>query len=270
MADIYRTQASPNWEIESADVVTNQHNIHDRNFDSKYVLTGASSATKRLWIDRLSAPISGSYDNVNTVVISMYSGSYVNWANAYFVIHQNVVPSMTGRISSFSGSLDTLLDKHNGLFVCDLQTNYTLRYIQIEAVNMPVDPQITQVMLLRKHTTSRNHSIKNSHQFPRWYTNVTKLDGSRTLRKSNMRTPIQVFRRFYPLYGAVDITQAYNIVNECVGQVEPFIYTDGLSNDTYICIMSKDEPNINDIEQDHYEMQIEFEELYRIQSGYTY
>ncbi|KKK88398.1 hypothetical protein LCGC14_2743560, partial [marine sediment metagenome] len=52
MAHIYYTQASHDWEVESADITVDQANINDRNFNSTYEVTGASAATKVIWIDR--------------------------------------------------------------------------------------------------------------------------------------------------------------------------------------------------------------------------
>ncbi|KKL07312.1 hypothetical protein LCGC14_2587260, partial [marine sediment metagenome] len=146
---------------------------------------------------------------------------------------------------------------------------YNLRYIQVTIENMPTDPIITQIMLLRKHTTPRNHSIKKSAKFQLWYTTVAQLSGPNDMTYSNFRRPIWIMRNHYPLRGQGDITLGRTIFNDCRGRLQPFLYTDGISNDTYLCKFTKDAPRVIHKEHDHDEITYELAEIYRIQSGYT-
>ena len=269
MSDVFYTQASPNWEIAQADVTTDVHNIHDRNFDSQYELTGADSNNKGLWIDRLSVPISGSYKDIDTVAITMYSGSYVNWNSAQIHIYQNSAAQEGGKLGLNVGNLTSNLDANAGLFMLDLDTDYKLRFVNLRFVNMPADPIFTQVMLCRKHTTARNHSIKESHTWDRFYTKTQQFEGFRSISHSNYQHKIKAFRRHYPLYGTADYVQSQNIVSDSQGMLYPFIYTDGLLSNTFVCQFTKNTFEPKDIEHDHYEIIYEFEEIYRIKPGYT-
>lgn len=270
MSDTYYTQASPNWTISVADVTTDQYNINDRNYDTRYEVTGADGGTMRVYIDRLTTPFSGSYTDIDSIAITMHSGSYTNWDAASFVVLQNAAPSMEGRVGAVSGSCGTYLDANEGVFLMDIAPAYdTLRYVQLEVVGMPADPDITQVMLLRKRTLAHTSSLDKSYQGSRWYTKTSGLAGPHTLRHSNFRKPIQAFRKHYPLYGTADIAKGRYIHEDCRGALEPFIYAEGLTSLTYICTMVKDEPKSKVLEHDHKEIAYEFDEIYRIQSGYT-
>ena len=278
MAHIYYTQASHDWEIESADVTTDQANINDRNFNTTYTVTGASASNKGIWIDRGELPMSGSYGvtskytPIDAIAIIQYSGSYQDWAAGTQQYHffQHVREDETGKLDITAATLSNDLDDNSSIVFKELVTPFTLRYINIRVVNMSADPIITQVMLLRKLELPRISEIGKSHQWPRWYTKTAMLSGPHTLRHSNFRRPIQAFRQHYPLYSAANIANAQGIGKGVRGRLQPFIYQPKTTiADMYICHMSKDKERFIPIEHEHKEIVFEFEEIYRIQSGYT-
>ncbi|KKK87449.1 hypothetical protein LCGC14_2753130 [marine sediment metagenome] len=271
MADIFYVQASHDWEVESADVTVDQTNINDRDFNTTYTVTGASSSDKVIWLDRGEVPMSGSYAPVESIAVMMHSGSKVNWgASAAFNFYQNFEVGTASKVGGTGGTLTSNLDENAGIFFIDIPTTYNLRYIQIVTVSMPVDPIITQVMLLRKRTISRTSAIHKSHQWPTWNTTTAALSGLHTLRYSNFRRPIQAFRQHYPLYSAANIANAQGIGKGVRGRLQPFIYQPKTTiADMYICHMSKDKERFIPIEHEHKEIVFKFEEIYRIQSGYT-
>ncbi|KKL90803.1 hypothetical protein LCGC14_1361660, partial [marine sediment metagenome] len=148
---------------------------------------------------------------------------------------------------------------------------YNLRYIQVTIENMPTDPIITQIMLLKKHTLPRISEIGKSHQWPRWYTKTAMLSGPHTLRHSNFRRPIQAFRRHYPLWGTGEIISAEGIFEDCRGRLQPFIYQPGTAiSEMFICQMTKDQAQFQEIQDQYKEVGFEFDQIYRITSGWTY
>ena len=277
MSDVYYVNASPDWTINTANSTmpaTDVFNVNDRNFSSRYTVTGAVGASLKLVIDRGIIPASGSNGGqipVTHLGIVMYSGSYTNWVtgNPDWHVYQSATPR-TGWQFCGSGVLGvTRLNAATGLYMQTLNRSITHRYVRISAVQMQVDPIITEIMLLSKQDVGKNYTITDSNQYTRWYTKAAVLDGHTSLKHSNFTHPINVFSRSYPLRNFY-VTTGQNIVNYSRGQLHPFIYQDGLTSKKYVCQFTKDEPDVRYVETTDFVIQkMDFEEVYHIKPGYT-
>ena len=269
MADIYYTPAQVDWTIADISVnATTQFNLYDKDFDSQWTATGAVADTEGIWIDRGATVASGSYASVDAVAITFYSGSHTALTGTVS-LHQNTRVDTETTVGAVSGSLSAFFDADKQIFIRDIDDGFNLRYIQILFEGLSVDPTLTQVMLLSKRSV-RNASIRGSHEFPRWYSKDTKLDGSLKRVSSTFIKPVQVFRKHYPLFGDAEITTGINIHNDCRGMQQAFIYQPETAlSSAFICRMTNDTARIVEIEQDNEEQVFEFEEIYKIKSGFN-
>lgn len=269
MADIYYTPAQVDWTITDISVNSStQFNLYDKDFDSQWTATGADAATEGIWIDRGATVASGSYASVDAIAITFYSGSHAALTGT-ISLHENTRVDTETTVGAVSGSLATYFDADKQIFIRDIDSGFNLRYIQILFEGLSVDPTLTQVMLLSKHSV-RNASIRNSHQFPRWFTKDSRLDGSLKRAASTFIKPVQVFRKHYPLFGDTEINTGVNIHNDCRGMQQPFIYQPETAlSSAFICRMTRDTARINEIEHDNEEQVFEFEEIYKIKSGFN-
>ena len=274
MSDIFYTPAQTDWIVTASGPPPdsdNRFNLYDRDFDSQWEVTGASSATQAIWLDRGEIPVSGSYAPIDAIVMVFYSGSYADLGpSANLDTYQHVRLDTVGKVGRVSSGFSTYFDDDKQIFLRELPSPYILRYMNFQFQSFIVDPVLTQIMLLTKRTIPRNASIRNSHQFPRWYNKPSKLDGALKRVASTFIKPVQVYRKHYPLYGDADIGVGENIFNDCRGIQQPFVYQPGTTiADTSICRMIKDTARISEQEQDHKEQVFEFEEIYFIKSGFN-
>ena len=278
MSDIFYVNSSPNWTINTANSTMpalNVFNVNDRNFSGQYTITGAVGASLKLVIDRGAVPASGSNGGqipITHIGIQMHSGSYTNWAtgNPDWHIYQSAMPHTGWQFCGTGVIGPSRLDASTGLYMQTLSTrSITHRYVRISAVQMQVNPTITEIMLLSKQDVGKNYTITNSNQYTRWYTKSALLDGHTSLKSSNFRHPINVFSRSYPLRNFY-VGVGQNIVNYSRGSLEPFVYQDGLTSKKYLCRFTKDEADVQYVETTDFVIQkMDFEEIYHINPGYT-
>lgn len=276
MADVFYNSYY-DYSISSADVETNVHNLHDRNFDTIYEVTGAKSGTKEVWIDRGTIPISGSYPGVTHIGITFYSGSFVHWGNSDIHIYQNVVPSETGQVGLFDGILGNpqYLNQNTQLWLRPVTGVYNMRYIRIKFVGFSnsspqTDPKVTQVMLLNQQQMGRNYTIDKSYQYPVFYTDEQDLIGPKGISYSNFGHSVEEFRRHWPLVGTADINKTINIFKNFRGKLFPFLYVDGLTGVTYLCKSLEDKLDSRKyINFQFDEVTFDFREIYKIKSGFS-
>ena len=270
---IYYTQASSGWTVSIVSVATNSANLNDRNFNTPYTVTGASSATKVVYIDRGVSPTSGSLlrNPIQTLAITMYSGSKTNFgANARICIGQHDVLKAAKQVGQVSGSLSTYLNQDNGLFVLDIPTLYNKRFVKISFENFTANPTLTQVMLLRKNTIPRAASMYDSSENFTHYEIDTTVNQAYDLSTSVTRTDSFVFKKSYPIYGPAQIKTGQLIFKDCQGMVQPFIYQPGTTiGEMRLCKMTKKDSDIVEKQFNNKVQVFTFKEIYRIPSGYN-
>lgn len=270
---IYYTQASPGYTVSTVSVSTNTSRINDRNFNTPYTVTGASSATKVVYIDRGTSPVSGSLTRtpIQAVCIPMYSGSMTNFgANARICIGQHDVLKAAKQVGQVSGSLTTYLDKNQSMFFIEIPTTYNKRYVKLAFENFTSDPTLTQVMLLRKNVIPKASSINGSEETLIHYSIEATFGEENTICYSNVQQSMREFKKSYPLRNPGQIRIGETIFKDCRGNVYPFIFQAGTTiADMQLCKMTQKEASIVERELNLKEQVFSFVQIYRIKSGYT-
>jgi len=168
--------------------------------------------------------------------------------------------------------LNPTLTPTNGvpLVYSDLGSQASYRYWRFHIEGIPSLPYVTQVFLLRKRSLSRNHVRNGSVDYPKFDNTAVITTGNRQHIHYNYKNSIQHFDRKYHLVNSTDLTWVDNVISDCSGRRNIFIYNvDTPSAASYVCRMENDYTTYNEIAAYYREVTLKFNSLPYIEAGET-